>query len=131
MTKQEFRNYYTNVSASIDDDDYFELMLRNAWHISGGSGWCENTANRRVLVTHNDGTQSVQEIKHDLGLRSGNTDEAMRRLHHQGARAQSVSFFGGGEGGKDKFERRGPASTGARPPARLVSPNYRTTFTFE
>ena len=32
-------NYYNNVSASIDNDDYFELMIRNAWHISGGEGW--------------------------------------------------------------------------------------------
>ena len=28
------------VSASIDDDDYFELMIRNAWHIPGGQGQC-------------------------------------------------------------------------------------------
>jgi Ca2+-binding EF-hand superfamily protein len=36
----EFEDYYKDVSASIDDDDYFELMIRNAWHISGGEGWC-------------------------------------------------------------------------------------------
>ena len=56
VTKDEFENYYDNVSACIDDDDYFELMIRNAWHISGGEGWCANTANTRVLVTHADGT---------------------------------------------------------------------------
>ena len=39
----EFEDYYKDVSASIDDDDYFELMIRNAWHIAGGQGWCENT----------------------------------------------------------------------------------------
>lgn len=38
-------------------------MIRNAWHISGGEGWCENTTCRRVLVTHKDGTQTVEEIK--------------------------------------------------------------------
>ena len=47
VTKEEFANYYANVSSSIDDDDYFELCLRNAWHISGGEGWCANTANLR------------------------------------------------------------------------------------
>ena len=63
VTPDEFIDYYTDVSASIDDDDYFELMIRNAWHISGGEGWCANTSNRRVLVIHNDGRQTVEEIK--------------------------------------------------------------------
>ena len=70
VTAQEFVNYYTAVGASIDDDDYFELMIRNAWHISGGEGWCANTTNRRVLVTHPDGRQTVEEIKNDLGLKA-------------------------------------------------------------
>ena len=67
MTMQEWENYYRNVSSSIDDDDYFELMMRNAWHISGGEGWCANSANRRVLVTHADGKQTVEEIPDDMG----------------------------------------------------------------
>lgn len=63
LTFDEFVNYYGNISASIDLDDYFELMIRNAWHISGGEGWCANSSNRRVLVTHKDGRQTVEEIK--------------------------------------------------------------------
>ena len=35
ISKDEFVSYYKDVSASIDDDAYFELMMRNAWHISG------------------------------------------------------------------------------------------------
>jgi len=38
VTPDEFIEYYNDVSASIDDDDYFELMIRNAWHIAGGKG---------------------------------------------------------------------------------------------
>ncbi len=56
VTREEFNDYYKDISASIDDDDYFELMIRNAWHIAGGEGWCENTTIKRVLKTNPDGS---------------------------------------------------------------------------
>jgi hypothetical protein len=33
VTFNEFLDYYSNVSASIDDDKYFELMITNAWNL--------------------------------------------------------------------------------------------------
>ena len=56
VTVEEFEDYYKDISASIDEDDYFELMIRNAWHIPGGEGWCENTTIQRVLKTNPDGS---------------------------------------------------------------------------
>ena len=50
VTQDEFINYYANIGASVDNDEYFELMIRNAWHISGGEGAAANSANRRVLL---------------------------------------------------------------------------------
>lgn len=35
VTKEEFDEYYNNISASIDDDEYFALMMNNAWNLDG------------------------------------------------------------------------------------------------
>jgi hypothetical protein len=120
VTRQEFMNYYHNLSASIDNEDYFELMIRNAWHISGGEGQAANTANRRVLVTGSDGRQYVEEIQHDLGLKSDDNEGSMKRLRAQGdANVSSISFFGG----VDQVDKK---PVGGKAPARLLVKPQRT-----
>ena len=77
----EWKRYYANISASIDDDDYFELMIRNAWHIPGGEGWCANTANKRVLVIDPEtGEESIQCIENDLGMDVNDPEAIKARL---------------------------------------------------
>lgn len=42
ITMKEFNEYYNNVSASIDNDQYFELMMTNAWNLNNQTyqrGW--------------------------------------------------------------------------------------------
>jgi len=63
VTPDEWIEYYKDVSASIDDDDYFELMIRNAWHIAGGKGQYENTTIKRELVRDADGNERVVMAK--------------------------------------------------------------------
>uniref|UniRef100_A0A6U4DCT4 EF-hand domain-containing protein n=1 Tax=Phaeomonas parva TaxID=124430 RepID=A0A6U4DCT4_9STRA len=109
---KEFMDYYRDISASVDDDDYFELMMRNAWHISGGEGWCENTTNKRVLVTHRDGRQTVEEIKDDLGVRPDDVDGYRERLRRQNIDAADMELYGGVD------TTKGRKSRGGRPPAR-------------
>jgi len=101
VTLQEFENYYTNIGANVDDDDYFELMIRNAWHIAGGEGWCESSANTRLLVTHSDGSKSVVEVENDLGLPSDakeRREELILRLKEQGVDVASVETSGSTQG---------------------------------
>ena len=48
VTRDEFIEYYTNVSSSIDRDDYFELMMKRAWKMGDenktySAGWSNAT----------------------------------------------------------------------------------------
>jgi len=87
VTFPEFLDYYRDISASIDSDEYFELMIRNAWHISGGKGAAENTSNIRVCVTHTDGSQEIVELKDDLGVsRRSSGDKILKMLRAQGVK---------------------------------------------
>lgn len=51
VTKDEFEEYYNNISASIDNDQYFELMMNNAWKINDGDrtygkAWASESPNK-------------------------------------------------------------------------------------
>ena len=39
ITLDEFIEYFKDVSASIDRDDYFELMMKNAWKPQNPKDW--------------------------------------------------------------------------------------------
>ena len=95
----EFEDYYKEISASIDSDDYFELMIRNAWRIAGGEGAAANTANKRVLVKGKDGREMVVTVNNELGMVQGKGKDAIadiqRRLAQQNIDASNIELFGG------------------------------------
>ena len=46
VTIEEFEEYYNNISSSIDNDQYFELMINNAWKMNEADrnyqkGWAD------------------------------------------------------------------------------------------
>ena len=49
VTKEEFIEYYNNISSSMDNDEHFVLMMNNAWKINEGDkaygkGWSNQEA---------------------------------------------------------------------------------------
>ncbi|OLQ03930.1 Calcyphosin-like protein [Symbiodinium microadriaticum] len=98
ITREEFLENYQWVSASIDSDDYFELMMRNAWHIAGGEGWCANTSNLRVLVKHTRSPDEVVCVLNDLGMPrepQQRTPWVIARLREQGVKdIAKIEFCG-------------------------------------
>src|SRR3569833_2932186 len=55
ITLEEFTEYYNNISASIDNDDYFALMMNNSWNLKGDAqtyqkydkGWANEDAQKK------------------------------------------------------------------------------------
>ena len=50
VTWKEFLDYYKGLSAALDNDNYFQLMIRNAWHLSGGEGQVRYASQPRHLI---------------------------------------------------------------------------------
>ncbi|KAG2498075.1 hypothetical protein HYH03_003835 [Edaphochlamys debaryana] len=114
---EEFKTYYTLISSNIDEgksgDDYFELMMRNVWHVSGGEGWCANTTCKRVLVVLEDDAQKVIELTDDFDVDVKDLAAVKAKLAEQGITGiKSVALYG------DMSEASGSAPTlaGAAPP---------------
>ena len=76
---------------------------------SGGEGWCANSTCRRVLVTHDDGSQTVEEIKNDLGITAEDKGAMKANLEAQGIDVANMSLTSNPHpmvGGNDVFDSR-------------------------
>ena len=55
ITMNEFIEYYTNISASLDNDEYFAIMMNNSWNLSGDAssykkfdkGWASQSPEKK------------------------------------------------------------------------------------
>lgn len=63
VTYDEFLEYYNFISASIDNDQYFELMINNAWRINEGANknWNTKGWSGDVSTGAKQGTGSAQK----------------------------------------------------------------------
>jgi hypothetical protein len=86
-------------------------------------GAAANSANRRVLVTHADGRQTVEEIQNDLGLAADDTPGMIARLRAQNTNASNVALFGTGEYGTAKSRKPDSSSNQVRETRKKVLEN--------
>merc|ERR1712072_23426 len=83
ISKADFVAYYTDVSASVSRDDYFEVMMKNSWNITGREGEA-NSKPLCVTVVLKNGKEENVEVRSAVGLRDGDFDKIRARLHKQG-----------------------------------------------
>jgi len=99
VTKEEFEEYYNNVSCSVDDDMYFMTMMNNAWKLTeeskkgqGQKGWsADNTSQPRAKQDNNIFGRPKQAAAKEAGL-AANANEAgilehiQKKIRARGAR---------------------------------------------
>ena len=84
-----------------------------------------NTANKRILVTKADGSQYVETVNDELGLRAGDKEGLKDRLKKQGVDAANIDLYGFQDntskakisGRPGAGHRQPPAGDNAAPPA--------------
>lgn len=83
ISESDFIDYYCDLSACIDNDSYFELLVRNSWKVGGGKNPVKG-GTIRVVVTHMDGTSTVETLDSDLGVDVSSSSSLISTLRKQG-----------------------------------------------
>jgi len=73
ITKDEWLEYYENVSMSIDDDAYFELMMNNCWRMNTNTTF-NNNMRGWANVNEGNNIQSLQDNYNKRYNNNGNTN---------------------------------------------------------
>lgn len=97
VTKEEFDEYYNNISASIDNDQYFELMMNNAWKLneadrSYSKGWSNKDTSPSKTPA-----QQYSKANGAGGARGGQVQSYSRPQTGYKAQGQSNSGYPGAQ----------------------------------
>lgn len=81
VTERDFLDYYRDLSVLIDSDSQFELLVRSTWRIQTN---VTSAATVEVLVTHLDGTSTIEMLDADLGVDTSSPTALTSTLRKQG-----------------------------------------------
>ena len=88
ITRTEFVRYYTNIRASFNDDDYFEVVLRKVWHL----GEEVSSAKMAAYRDHLNGSNQRRETSSLAGkLRQAQTLDAAASRRPSSTSGKSIS----------------------------------------
>jgi Ca2+-binding EF-hand superfamily protein len=124
ITREEFVRYYTNISAAINDDDYFEQILRAVWHIPAGVSNEALAGYQRQLIGNKEERNSLANKLRlaqnlDASVRRPSSASTTRRPSDPAV--QAAPRFGqssrptGGNNGPSGFAPQAPPQAPVRP----------------
>jgi len=83
ITRDEFVEYYQNVSNSIDDDKYFEVMMNNCWRMNDNTtkynekkGWGDDSTKNRKNAN------SLQQSYNNNVINNGSSSSSKPVVHN-------------------------------------------------
>ena len=104
VTCEEFMDYYSDVSAAMDDDKEFDAYVREGWQYTGMQGWNNaNSANQRAALGSGVPDLEVRE-----------TDEFARAITLRGADGASDASSERSSRASERSARRGAPGGKAR-----------------
>lgn len=117
ISRDEFQEYYENISASIDRDDYFELMMNNAWKLGERPSYEGQKAWRSEDAPTKGGNvnQNRKQMKGPASQNApwGFTNDKTDYSTSSNPKANTIKIGKGGSGSMLKF-REAVAKRGVR-----------------
>jgi Ca2+-binding EF-hand superfamily protein len=82
VSREDFLDYYKDVSAAFAADADFDAHVRAFWGLDAAAAAAAD--GRRVIVIHSTGAEELVTVKDDLGMDPANFADVKARLEKQG-----------------------------------------------
>jgi len=84
VSQKDFTEYYSYLSAAVDDDAVFERVIRGLWHVPKDKGWIETKQNTKARVTLATGEQTIVTLEDGYEFDPARRPAVMKQFVKQG-----------------------------------------------